>query len=141
MILTKRKALTDCIRIWEGMRDKRYNALNGKQKVVDDIGLAGKYPFNCPACGLAGQDKNGFPLCKKCILLNLWPYNKELVKDTLSRYRAYCPCEHNPNSPYLPFCEGRGTPADAQRIVDGCKQALRVQPRRRKERANENIRT
>ena len=112
MKLTKEKALKICKKLWEKMRDRKCNSVTQKQEIMEEMGYP-NFQENCPCCEYQTQHNQWKIYCPECLLHNLWG------KDNT--------CElGNKDSPYLSFTNASGTPANAQRIIDGCNAALKA---------------
>jgi len=117
MRLTKRKALEICRKLWEWLRktggdDDEKEDWPGWEKY-------GKMELDCPCCEYVGSYGRGDG-CRKCPLAKLWP-------------GAYGCLE--PRSPFKRWGSAK-TPRTrrkyAQKIVDGCNEALAKLPKQKR---------
>lgn len=111
--MTREQALIECRDLWIKIRDCGAKSCSAKADHLLDHQQM--YAHNCPCCEYTRQHLgNGNVNCRYCPLLHLW---KTPITESIS------PCLGD-DSPYLPFEENRGTPEDADKIVQECQRLL-----------------
>lgn len=112
--LTKQSALELTKELWEFMRDNKFKTSLDKGKWPRWRFNGGDIPsmnYDCPCCEYGTYQKEkeeGYWVCEYCPLVG---------------YAWSITCLEN-NSPYCSFSEDKGTPSDAQKIIDACDRAL-----------------
>lgn len=99
MALTKKKALKICVELWTWMKTQKHWTAKAKWPGWEKYG---EMIEHCPCCDYAERN------CKKCPLKSFWPDG----------------CRTS-DSPYERFSEGRGTPKDAQKIINAARKELK----------------
>jgi hypothetical protein len=108
-LMTELKALDLTRQQWINMRDHNYHNNKDKSKWLKD-----SYKYDCPCCEYVNQNYptiqiDGYSgICKTvCPLRALWPNGCTYI-----------------DSPYYPYTENNGNSNDAQKIIDGCNDAM-----------------
>lgn len=112
MKLTKLKTLQICKELWTWMRDEKKRGYKAKKR-WPGWKKYGRMESNCPCCEFTDQHNDNY--CEnKCLLASVW--GRDIGGG------VHC---INKESAYASFGNERGTPEDAQRIVDGCTREIR----------------
>jgi hypothetical protein len=108
-LMTELKALDLTRRQWINMRDHNYHSNKDKSKCLKD-----SCKNDCPCCEYVNQN---YPT------IQIGGYN--IICKTVCPLRALWPngCTYI-DSPYYPYTENNGNSNNAQKIIDGCNDAM-----------------